>query len=54
MSDAIRNVTLIRNTRTGETGTFIATWTNFAGQQVVNVRIGRMWTSWNTAEAAVL
>lgn len=52
MSNAIRNVTIIRNTRTGETGVFRARWYNeTAGQWIVNIKVSGMMASWNEGEA---
>lgn len=52
MSSAIKGVTKVTNTRTGQTGTFIARWYNeTAGQWIVNIKVSGMMASWNEGEA---
>lgn len=54
MSHAIKNVTIIRNKITGETGIFKSRWMNpFSEQEVVNVRVGNLTVSWNILSAEV-
>jgi hypothetical protein len=53
MANAIRNVTLVTNTRTGQTGTFIARHFNAVSEQwTVIVKVGNFKTGWNEGEAA--
>lgn len=52
MSHAIKGKTLVRNTRTGQTGTFISRYfSDVTGQWVCVVQVGKFKTGWNEGEA---